>query len=181
MSKAPSRGRLVSDFLVSKSCAADYVESIRIEADTYNGFNLLTDDGEETLWFSNRGDEPTKLAPGTYGLSNNIIDAPWPKVNKAKRGFDDALQFSGDDLVQGLLALLGDREVPPDDTLPETGVGIDWERVLSPIFITSPVYGTRGSSVLLIDREGVVTFVEQTFEKGDAQDPPRSYSFSVLG
>ncbi|MCP4679584.1 MAG: NRDE family protein [Deltaproteobacteria bacterium] len=179
VSGAPSRGGLVSGFLVSKSSATDYVESIRVEAGTFNGFNLLTDDGDETVWFSNRGDDPIKLVSGLYGLSNNLIDVPWPKVEKAKRGFKDTLQFSGDDLVQSLLALLGDREAPPDETLPETGIGIDWERILSPIFITSPVYGTRSSSVVLIDREGVVTFVEQIFEKGSAQEPPRSYSFSI--
>jgi uncharacterized protein with NRDE domain len=93
------------------------------------------------------------------------LNSPWPKVQRGKRLLKKALVQKGDDLEKALFALLADRQVPPDDQLPQTGVSQDWERMLSPVFITSPVYGTRSSTVVLLAKNRRVRFVEQAFDK----------------
>ena len=101
-----------------------------------------------------------------YGLSNHLLDTAWPKVSSAKRGLESLLAAPGSELVAELLGLLSDRTRPADDLLPSTGVGLEWERLLSSAVITAPEYGTRSSTVLLVTRDGGVVFVEQTFSPG---------------
>lgn len=132
---------------------------------------------------SNRGDgEPVSLGAGVFGQSNHLLDRPWPKLEKGKQGVRNALHATGDALIERLLAVLGDRSIAADNELPDTGVGLDLERFLSPVFIASPVYGTCSSSVILFDRDGAVTFVEQSFLRGEKQGEPvrfRGYSASA--
>lgn len=165
MENALSRGLLVSDFLVSTQSAKGYLGELEKRAADYNGFNLLVGDEDQLFCFSNRGDT-VELGTGVFGLSNHLLDTPWPKVEKGKKGLEAALEQRGEDLVERLLAVLDDREKPPDHTLPDTGVGLEWERILSPIFITSPNYGTRSSSAALFEQTGRITFIEQTFVDG---------------
>jgi uncharacterized protein with NRDE domain len=160
---APSRGRVVSDFLLSESDSISYLDLIRREKDRYNGFNLILGNRERITWYSNRSDRPVSLPAGVYGLSNHLLDTPWPKVVRAKALFEQIL-FTGKNLsIESLFLLLKDQTVAPDDSLPHTGVPIEWERILSPVFITSPSYGTRSSSLLLIDKEDRVTFMDRAF------------------
>jgi uncharacterized protein with NRDE domain len=162
--EAPSRGKLVRDYLTGVSNPEQYLKNISTGSAAYNGFNLLLGD-EDSLWvYSNRGDVQ-HLQPGIYGLSNHLLNSPWPKVQRGKRLLKKALVQKGDDLEKALFALLADRQVPPDDHLPQTGVSQDWERMLSPVFITSPVYGTRSSTVVLLAKNRRVRFVEQVFDK----------------
>jgi uncharacterized protein with NRDE domain len=161
--EAPSRGKLVSDFLLSDLDSISYLDPIRREKNRYNGFNLILGNRERITWYSNRSDKVAPLPPGVYGLSNHLLDTPWPKVVRAKALFEE-IHSSGKDLsMESLFRLLKDQTVAPDDTLPRTGVPLEWERILSPIFITSPSYGTRSSTVLLIDKEDRVTFLDRTF------------------
>jgi uncharacterized protein with NRDE domain len=171
---APSRGRLVSDYLRSREIPEAYLHRIAPDADRFNGFNLLVGDPGDLFCFSNRGIRE-RLDPGIYGLSNHLLDTPWPKVERGKSMLKDLLKEQKDPSPEALFALLADRTRPPDDLLPDTGVGLAWERVLSPLFIESPVYGTRSSTALLIDRRGGVTFAERVFNGGG---DPRTARFT---
>jgi uncharacterized protein with NRDE domain len=160
--EAPSRGRLVSDFLRATASALAYLERLRPEAAAYNGFSLLVGDGASLCYFSNREGEIRELGPGIYGLSNSLLDVPWPKVRDGKarlaRRLDDGLE------ADALLALLDDDGVAPDQELPQTGVGIEWERQLSPLRVRADGYGTRSSTALLIGADGAVAFAERSFD-----------------
>ena len=161
-SNALSRGGLVSRYISGKQNPSHYLEEISPQADKYNGFNLILGEGSDLFVFSNRG-EKQKLKSGIYGLSNHFLNTPWPKVSRGKRLLKAALDKKGADLEEALFALLADRHIPPDSKLPATGIGLEWEQVLSSIFITSPVYGTRSSTILLIGKNNCVKFVEKVF------------------
>lgn len=165
---APSRGMLVSDYLRGREEPEAYLGRIMPGADRFNGFNLLVGDPDELFCFSNRGARE-HLKPGIYGLSNHLLDTSWPKVAQGKRALEALLQGEKDLTPEALFALLADRTRAPDDRLPDTGIGLEWERLLSPIFIENPAYGTRSSTVLLIDRNAGVTFIERVFN--GAADP----------
>jgi len=162
-SNALSRGGLVSRYISGKQKAGNYLEEISRETDKYNGFNLILGKGSDLFVFSNRG-EKQKLKPGIYGLSNHLLNTPWPKVSRGKRILKAALDKKGAELEEALFDLLADRHIPPDSKLPATGIGLEWERVLSSIFITSPDYGTRSSTILLIGKNNRVKFVEKVFD-----------------
>ena len=154
---------LVSRYISGKQNADNYLEEISRETDKYNGFNLILGEGSDLFVFSNRG-EKQKLKPGIYGLSNHLLNTPWPKVSRGKKLLKAALDKKGAELEEALFALLADRHIPPDNKLPETGIGLEWERVLSSIFITSPVYGTRSSTILLMGKNNRIKFVEKVFD-----------------
>lgn len=160
--QAPSRGKLVSRFLTGHSGADQYLKKISAQASQYNGFNLLLGDADELFVYSNRG-EAQRLSAGIYGLSNRLLDTPWPKVTRGKKLLKAALTKKGKELEEALFTMLGDRHVPPDSQLPETGVELEWERILSPMFIASPVYGTRSSTILLIAKNRRVKFIEKVY------------------
>jgi uncharacterized protein with NRDE domain len=162
-SDAPSRGKLVSRYLTGKRNADNYLKIISGQTDKYNGFNLLLGDDNDLFVFSSRG-ETQKLKPGIYGLSNHLLNSPWPKVTRSKKMLKEALDKKGDALEESLFSLLADRRVPPDSKLPATGIGLEWERLLSAIFIESPMYGTRSSTILLIGKNRRVRFVEKVFD-----------------
>ncbi len=175
---APSRGRLVSGYLLGKEKAETYLNRIASEAFRYNGFSLLAGDLSDLFYFSNRGTQ-TRLAPGIYGLSNSLLDVPWPKVALGKKKLGDLLDKKVRPTTGAIFKLLSDRAIPPDDQLPGTGVGLEWERILSPLFIQSPFYGTRSSTVLLVDREGKTTFSERVFDERGAPWMTTSLSFRI--
>jgi uncharacterized protein with NRDE domain len=160
--QAPSRGHLVSDFLRSDAAPVAYLERVRRDAAAYNGFSLLVGDAAALGCFSNREDEIRVLAPGIYGLSNGLLDAPWPKVRLGKARLARALDDGAD--APALLALLDDRQPAPDAELPQTGVGLEWERRLSPLRVLADGYGTRSSTALLIGVDGEVAVAERSFD-----------------
>jgi uncharacterized protein with NRDE domain len=160
---APSRGRLVRNFLTGSGSAAAYLDKIAGQAQEYNGFNLIAGDDTDFFVYSNRGDKQ-KLTAGIYGLSNRFLDTPWPKVVRGKRSLTAAINKRGADLEAALFKILADGKAAPDDQLPSTGIGPEWEKVLSSIFIKSPGYGTRSSTILLIGRNRRVKFVEKIFD-----------------
>lgn len=179
---APSRGHLVSGFGAWKESPKKYLEHIETIGRAYNGFNLLAGDRSGIYYYSNRGKGIRKIAPGIYGVSNHLLDTPWPKVEKGKADLKALIAGKSDIHPEDIFSLLGDRSIPPDDRLPDTGVGIDWERILSPLFITSDIYGTRSSSVILEERSGKVTFWERTFiptASGAEGRETRKYSFMM--
>ena len=177
---APSRGQLVSDYLRSREGPEGYVQRLAPRAGLYNGFSLLAGDPAELIYYSNRGGA-VRLTPGIHGMSNHLLDTPWPKVDQGKQALERLLAGDQNPSPEALFDLLASRSRPTDDLLPDTGVGLEWERVLSPLFVESPDYGTRCSTVLLIDRQGVATFVERVFNGGGEPRLTSRFDFRIVG
>lgn len=160
---APSRGQLVADFLAGSMNPQQYVAALRERAHHYNGFNLVLGDRDTLIWYSNRGDADPRngqpLAPGVYGVSNALLDAPWPKVVKTKAQFASLLCLGAPD--EAFFEMLSDTAPAPDQRLPETGVPIELERVLSSVRIDSPGYGTRTSTVVKLYADATASLQEQ--------------------
>lgn len=160
-----SRGHLVAEFLKADSEPLVYAQQIFSQKEQYSGFNLLIGNREQVSVVSNRGTEPQLLNKGIYGLSNQLLDSPWPKTQRLKAGLSQLMQQDDFDLQQALL-LLQDQTQPLDEQLPDTGVGLVWERLLATAFIKSPVYGTRASSILLLGKNNI-QLTEQTWVNGE--------------
>lgn len=173
---APSRGQLVADYLKDEPSPEAYVRSVEASADRYNGFNLLVGTPEETFYLSNRNGAPRSVASGVHGMSNAQLDDPWPKVERGTSKLRTALEH--EITPERLLDILDDRQPAPDDELPNTGMGQDTERMLSPPFIEGDKYGTRTSTVILVHRSGTVTFVERNFDHGTPEET-RRFSFDI--
>lgn len=168
--EALSRGQLVTDFLAGHTTAPDYLRGLHANGHLYNGFNLIVGDTRGLYYYSNRGGTVSPVQPGIHGLSNHLLDTHWPKVRDGKSRFAAILAEDENHIHRSkLLEALQDQSVPPDNQLPDTGIDPAWERVLAPIFITSPVYGTRCSSLLTVDRDGGVDFAEITWRPAEAR------------
>ncbi|MGZ0783288.1 hypothetical protein DNK59_25155 [Pseudomonas sp. TKO26] len=155
-----SRGELVARFLAGGIALEDYLHDVVGRSVEYAGFNLLLGTGDQ-LWHYNAQDlEPQLLKPGVYGLSNAGLDTPWPKLLKAKAALQEVLH---DPQPQALLALLSDPQTAPFAELPDTGVGLATESLLSSVFIASPSYGTRASTALIVNADGSRHLVERSF------------------
>ncbi|HEV2148447.1 MAG TPA: NRDE family protein [Longimicrobiaceae bacterium] len=176
---APSRGHLVGGFLRGGEAPEAYLRALEGRAGEYAGFNLLVGEGGRLWYFGNRGGEPPReLVPGVYGVSNALLDTPWPKVERGKAGLRAILGGGGPVDPEALFRLLWDAEPAADPLLPDTGVGIELERVLSSPFIRSPEYGTRASTVLLAGR-GAVTLVERGMAAGEEGWTERRFTFAA--
>lgn len=181
---APSRGHLVTDYLQSTVSPTAFGESLAEETSRYNGFNLLVGTPTRCVYISTERDEAESVSPGIHGLSNAELDTSWPKTDRAKQNLLRLTQPRSTTNGRGsvdpsaLLEMLNDREPFPAHQLPDTGVGEELEKMLSPLFITSEEYGTRASTVLLISRSGQVTFVERTFIRGD-EERTRTFTFQI--
>lgn len=176
---APSRGKLVSSFLETNESAPEYFKKIVQNAGTYNGFNLIAGDVDRLWWYSNLKNRVVEMPSGIHGLSNHFLNTSWPKVSIGKRGLSKLLSKEKDLSPQAFFDLLSDRTFPRDENLPDTGVGLELERVLSPVFIKSVNYGTRCSTVIMIDNRGGVTFVEKTFYPENKDDALARYEFEI--
>jgi uncharacterized protein with NRDE domain len=176
-----SRGSLVRHFLSSDVSSTAYLEALEPRLDDFAGFGLFVYDGESLDYISNRGDVRLSLPPGIYGLSNHLLDTPWPKVVRGKSALAAALQSAHDDegLLATLFALLGERTIAGDAALPDTGVGAERERLLAPLFVVDDVYGTRASTVLLMRDDGAVRFSERTFDPAGEELTRSDYSFHI--
>jgi uncharacterized protein with NRDE domain len=141
-----------------------WIESHRKAVAEYNPFNLLIGDSRSLVCFSCVNNEVRQLESGVYGLSNHLLDTPWPKVEAAKSSLSRALAALPDDGL--MFDLLHDDVIHPDEALPRTGVSLEWERLLSAAFVKAPGYGTRSSTVLKVSRGGTALFDEQTWHEG---------------
>lgn len=162
-----SRGNLVSDFLREDQTVIEYLQHVENEAENYTGFNLLVGDfsqGKDKLaYFSNRGNEIKPLDAGIYGLSNALLDTPWQKVLRGKKNLAKIIKENEEISPSSLFDLLQDRIIAEDKYLPETGIGLERERILSSMFIETPIYGTRSASILLIENN-ILRFAEKSFQ-----------------
>ena len=176
-----SRGLMVKEFLVNRQSPENYIKGIIARQDEYNGFNLLFGDLATLFYHSNRSRGTRSLKPGIYGLSNHLLDTPWPKVERSREALNRILDRSNTVDPEDLFEILSDRTVPHNHELPDTGFGLEWERVLSSPFIGSPAYGTRASTVLLIDTDGLVWFEERSFKDPDDPGSTSFYKFTLTG
>lgn len=159
-----SRGQLVSEYLKSNERPGDYVEKIMKVSWMYSGFNLivgeLSSQHKELFYCSNRADGITELKKGIYGLSNHLLDTPWPKVTKGKRRLNSHLN-SGSASDGEYFEILADETLAKDTELPSTGIPFEAEKAISAVFIRTPYYGTRCSTLLKFDSNFVWTFNER--------------------
>ena len=159
---APSRGALVADFLTGRTSAEEYVRLVEKGGADYNGFSLLVGDVGSMFFFSNRGDRATRVAPGVHGLSNHLLDTPWPKVEKAKAGLLALLDGPFD--FEAAFGLLNDPGRAAGSELPSTGVSLELEERLSAIRILAVGgYGTRCSTALFFSEDGRIEFHERSY------------------
>jgi uncharacterized protein with NRDE domain len=158
----PSRGTLIPRFLAGNAPPAEFMGALAAEAPRYAGFSLLVGDPRE-LWYLSNGDPggPRRLGPGIYGLSNGTLAADWPKVRRSRERLATRLARPLGE-PEELLALLADRTPPPDADLPDTGIGLELERRLSPPFIVGELYGTRAATAVVLAADGRGRVVERT-------------------
>jgi uncharacterized protein with NRDE domain len=187
---ATSRGLLVLSALQTSQPMRTWVDDCMSRAHSFNGFNLLVAEpvgagsrgaGSDLVYLSNRLDDGAhRLQPGIFGLSNAFLDTPWPKVTRAVMGFSCqvAQRVSTDNLLQ----LMADREVAGELELPSTGIPRDWERALSAIQIRANGYGTRATTIVTVRRDGLVTFVERSFDPSNPDlSSDRRFEFMIDG
>lgn len=155
-----SRGELVAQFLNGEMPIDDYLADVVRRSLEYAGFNLLIGNANELWHYNAQGTEAVMLQPGVYGLSNAGLDTPWPKLLKARAALETVLE---NPQPEALLALLSDAQVAPFAELPDTGVGLATETLLSSVFIASQSYGTRASTALIVHADGTRHLVERSF------------------
>ncbi|HKT72790.1 MAG TPA: NRDE family protein [Steroidobacteraceae bacterium] len=164
---APSRGELIPDYLRGGARAGRFVSALAPAAPTYSGFNLLLSDADSLWYASNRAEGFGRaLTAGVYGLSNQYLDTPWPKLVRVRRKLEDWLTRPKEADPEALFAMLADRAYAgtDDEDLPETGLPPEWEHALSAPFVNHAGYGTRCSTVLLLEPAGAFFMAERRFD-----------------
>lgn len=174
-----SRGLMLLDFLTGDIPAPDFLSDLQRQADSYAGFNLLIGTVDELYYFSNMGPPPIRLEPGLHGMSNHLLDTPWPKVQRSKALFIETRHRNSEARHGPFLELLADEVRTADDELPDTGVGLEIERGLSSIRVDIGEYGTRSSTVITVDAEGIVRFTEKTIDPVAGKDQLVEETFNV--
>ncbi len=171
-----SRGDLPLAFVSGDMAPADYIADVYSRRSAYGPFNVLAGD-RQSLWYAGSRAEPQSVSPGLHALSNGLLDQSWPKSRRVTTALGGVLASGGEIDPKRLFELMDDREAAPDPDLPDTGVGLEAERLLSPPFIVSPRYGTRCSTVLGIGRE--VLAAERRFRADGSVDGELQYRFKV--
>lgn len=171
-----SRGALVRDFLISGLSPAEWTTTV--DPDLYQGFNLLYGDLDDARYLSNRDSRRESLDPGVYGLSNHLLDTPWPKLVRTRDRISRCLESDAVPVPE-MFDALADRQTVPDDELPATGVPREWERRLSAVFIAGDEYGTRASTVITINAGGTATLEERGFGAAGLPLEVRRFEFSI--
>lgn len=175
---APSRGHLVSRYLETETGPEQYLTNIMKEGQAFNGFNLIVGSSEELWYCSNYAEGIIRLSPGLHGLSNHLLDSPWPKVERGKQKLGPLLTrplLKPDDLMEALF----DDIVALDDQLPDTGIGLERERALSSMFIKAGNYGSRSTTVVLVDNSDHVTFAERVYDTASFTYESREFHFDI--
>lgn len=175
---APTRGKLVTDFLLNDMNPEEYSDILLEKAAIYNGYNIIYGNIDSLYYFSNINKKSMNLSAGIFGLSNHLLDSPWPKVIKGKTIFSKILE-EPEPSKDKLFDLLRDNEIYPDETLPETGLGKEVERMVSPIFTVTEKYGTRSSSVIFVDNDNNIEFTEKSYNIKNEEWKTDSFSFKI--
>ncbi|NOS93393.1 MAG: NRDE family protein [Cyclobacteriaceae bacterium] len=175
---APSRGQLVSDFLSSEQNAQEYLKQVEQNGKRYNGYNLIVGNLKSLYYYSNYRKGINLIPNGIHGLSNHLLDTPWPKVLRGKEQFQNIL-LQQEVKAETLFQLLKNEEKADDELLPETGIGMERERALSSMFIKTNGYGTRCSTVILINHQREVSFTERVYNLQTFEYTDRNYHFQI--
>ena len=173
-----SSGKLTRDFLSSREPADTFLKNIESSADDYAGFNLLVGDSTGLYFYSNRNPGIRCIPPGIYGVSNGLFDEAWPKLVSGKQALSVALKTSVEN--DSLMKILTDRDTAEDERLPQTGVPVDIERMLSSRFIHSNDYGTRACSIVKFNQRGQIIFVEHNYEYAGRTDGSISEEIQIF-
>ena len=167
--EAPSRGEITLDFLNSNASPERFIRDFAPKAQAYNWFNLIFGNLDRLFWFTNLTGHMEEIPPGIHGLSNKFLNTQWPKVESGKNALETIIH--GPVTPGQLFSILKDATVPGDSSLPDTGVGLEWERILSPLFIESPTYGTRSSIAMLVDQKNNINITERIYSAGNGPEP----------
>jgi uncharacterized protein with NRDE domain len=162
---APSRGNLIPGYLRNPAPVTEYIHNLEAVAEQYSGFNLLLTD-QDSLWYvSNRAPRfAQSLPPGIYGLSNELLDTPWPKLQRVRRRFDPLVKQPDNISGDAVFAILADpTQAGVEEALPDTGLSREWEQLLSSPFVSNEDYGTRCSTVLMVESSGAFSLTERRF------------------
>ena len=173
-----SRGELVADALKYKGNIEEYMQHLAAYNYLYPGYNLLAGDGQDLYYYSNVGQKMEKLKPGIYGVSNQLLNSSWPKVEKGKAGLAQIIKEHNNRMTEKLFALLQNADPAPDEALPSTGVTLEWERLLSPLFIESEHYGTRSSTVMFMTGTKL-QYIERVYKKNGENN--QQYTIELFG
>jgi uncharacterized protein with NRDE domain len=176
---APSRGLLVGDYLLGNDDPEAYLRDLRDRAESYSGFNIVVGSVDKLWYFSNMDSAILKIPEGLHGMCNNFINTPWPKVERAKASLGSIISEHEEPPCEAIFDVLADRSRPDDSMLPDTGVGLEWERILSPIFVETEGYGTRSSTIIMVRRDGGTTFVERVFDGKAGGCEEKSFDFEI--
>jgi uncharacterized protein with NRDE domain len=175
--KGPTRGKLVSNFLTSDIDAESYLNGIE-KPEAYNGFNLVVGTAEKLFFYSNVENKIKPIDSGVHGLSNAFLNTSWPKVDDGKTKLKTAIESNSLD-SHNLFSILHDSSFATEEELPETGIGKEFEKVLSAKFINTPDYGTVCSTVIKIDSNGTTFFEEKTFDKEGQEIEKVEYQYGI--
>ncbi len=173
---AQSRGDLPVDFLLSKESSENYAQKMYNERAKYNGFNLITLDKEMT-YISNYDDKIQTLNPGIYGLSNALLDTPWPKVMQVKKDLHSFIQQPFE--LIDLMEMMQDKQMAADEKLPNTGLDYTREKALSAVHIYTPDYGTRCTTAIAIAYDGNIQFIEKNYPVGNRIEGIKNFEFKI--
>lgn len=160
---APTRGSIVTDYLLGSKPPPLFLESLDESAENFNGFNVLAGTPDSFYHYSNEAKTITEIESGIHGISNAVLNTPWPKVEKAKEDLRSALKNEHID-TEELFSLLKNKKTYPLDMLPDTGLSDEKEKEVSAAYIKTEDYGTRCSTIILMDQNGEITFMERTYD-----------------
>ena len=162
-----SRGQLPLEFLISKKSPINFATELTAKFPDYDGFNLLLADKNSLIYLNSSTQSISELQPGIYGLSNGLLDANWPKINRGRKKLRNLINKEINATTDSLISIMSDRNAAPDEFLPNTGIPLELERKLSSSFVTIPerCYGTLCSTAVIISNDGLTKFDEQSFDE----------------
>lgn len=173
-----SRGDIVRRYLGTHISLERFLLTLKHNRHYYAGFNVILGNQDELFYYNNAQNKITRIPKGIHGLSNHMLNTPWPKVTKGKDMLEHYVWTHQNVDPDKLFDILMDSEEARDDELPQTGVSLELERQLSPQFIKTSGYGTRSSTVVLIDKENHITFIERTYKEG-VFDGEKHFEFQI--
>ncbi|MEL6557289.1 MAG: NRDE family protein [Bacteroidota bacterium] len=173
---APSRGDLTLDFLKDTVSEENYYTEKSRTLDQYNGFNLLVGSFNKMSYFNNVDGNYQELKKGIYGLSNAVLDTPWPKLSKAKNAFAKVVD-DANPAVDDFYKILQDKTLADDAELPQTGVPYEWEKAISAVYIEKENYGTCCSTVVTVTHDGAGKIHELSYPVGNRKAEEKIIDF----
>ncbi|HLD45110.1 MAG TPA: NRDE family protein, partial [bacterium] len=174
-----SRGQLLKNYLTGHQNAFAYLFDVSQQYKEYKPFNLLLGEEDSLYYFCSEQREISEItSPGIYGLSNHLLDTPWPKVEQGKRELEKAVFRDRFDL-EDLFAILANQDEVEEEQLPETGLDWRWERALAKVFVSHENYATVSSTVILWGWDNHIELIERTYRSGVDDYQDKAFAFQV--